>query len=148
MRVVAVERTMDADIADVYRWLADARNYRRVPGCLKVDVWPGPNGDVGPGTVRTVTTALLRVTEEVTTIDPAFRIEYRITSSTPPIIHDGGSVILRESLGGGTSVRWTSRFEVALPVLGRLLSPLVAMVMATGFRLTLGVAKRELAVKQ
>jgi hypothetical protein len=68
-------------------------------------------------------------------------------SSLPPTAHDGGSIVLRKSTAG-TTVTWASRFEVAVPALGQVLTPFVATVMATGFRLTLHTANRELTAKR
>ncbi len=77
---------------------------------------------------------------EVVSFDPPHRFEYRITKFPLPFRHDIGSVELmpREN---GTDVRWMSRFEVPVPLLGRMMEPIIRRVFGKVHQSTLEQAK-------
>lgn len=144
MAVASAHRVIDAPAETVFGWFADSGNLRRVPGILSVRIQDGPDGAVG--TVRTITTPVLRVTEEITTADAPELIRYRITSSIPPIRHEDGTIQFRPT-SEGTEVTWSSTFEAAVPfasIFGTALTAFLKKVLTTAFDSTLRAADREL----
>jgi hypothetical protein len=72
------------------------------------------------------------VLEEITAFDPPRAYEYRIVEATVPIAHELGRIALHAS-GDTTRVEWTSRFRVALPVVGGLLGPVFRWQLGRAF---------------
>ncbi|MGW4740150.1 SRPBCC family protein [Nocardia xishanensis] len=144
MRTVDIERTIPAHVSDVFEWLTDATNYRRISVVRRVTlVRPGDDHCHGSGAVRVVVTPLLRLTEEIVEYRPPTLMRYRITRSTPPLRHDEGFMAFR-SVPEGTRVRWFSRFEVASPILAGVCTLAMVPVVAEGFQMTMDRAEREL----
>ncbi|MCP2275352.1 Uncharacterized conserved protein YndB, AHSA1/START domain [Nocardia amikacinitolerans] len=144
MHTVDIERTIRAPITDVFDWLTDATNYRRVPVVRRVTlIRPGDVHCHGRGAVRVVVTPLLRLTEEIVEYRPPTLLRYRITRSTPPLRHDEGFMAFR-SVPEGTRVRWFSRFEVVSPVLPGVCTLAMVAVVSSGFQLALDCAQGEL----
>jgi len=145
MRTVTVRRTIAASIERVFDWITDAANYRQVPGVFRAEVTRA-GADGGVGTVREVTTAALKLTEEIVGYDRPVRMDYLIRSSIPPLRHESGSMRLRTT-EDGTEVTWISTFEVGTPVLSGALTRAFAPAVAFGFRTVLWTAERELTGK-
>jgi uncharacterized protein YndB with AHSA1/START domain len=145
MRTVTVQRVIDAPAEKVFDWLCDASNLRRVPGILSVRVQAGPAEARGVGTVRVVTTPLLKVMEEITAVYPPTMMQYHIRSSVPPLDHEGGSVCLRQ-VADGTEVTWSSTFQATSPIASRGLTAILSIVLTTAFRTALSTADRELTI--
>ncbi|WP_433522736.1 SRPBCC family protein [Nocardia pseudovaccinii] len=141
MRTVTVRRTIAAPIERVFDWITDAANYRQVSGVLRAEVTRV--GTDGVGTIREVTTAALKLTEEIVGYERPVRMDYLIRSSIPPLRHESGSMRLRET-ADGTEVTWVSTFEVRTTVLSDALTRAFAPAVAFGFRTVLRTAEREL----
>ncbi|MFE9324457.1 SRPBCC family protein [Nocardia sp. NPDC052278] len=141
MRTVTVRRTIAAPIEQVFDWITDAANYRQVPGVLRAEVTRV--GIDGVGTIREVTTAALKLTEEIVGYERPVRMDYLIRSSIPPLRHESGSMRLRET-ADGTEVTWGSTFEVRTPVLSGALTRAFTPAVAFGFRTVLRTAERKL----
>ncbi|WP_327095908.1 SRPBCC family protein [Nocardia vinacea] len=141
MRTVTVRRTIAAPIEQVFDWITDAANYRQVPGVLRAEVTRA--GIDGVGTIREVTTAALKLTEEIVGYERPVRMDYLIRSSIPPLRHESGSMQLRET-ADGTEVTWSSTFEVRTPVCSGASTRVFAPAVAFGFRTVLRTAERKL----
>ncbi|WP_433726836.1 SRPBCC family protein [Nocardia sp. CA-129566] len=145
MRTVTVRRTIAAPIERVFDWITDAANYRQVPGVLRAEVTRAA-ADGGVGTVREVTTAALKLTEEIVGYERPVRMDYLIRASIPPLRHEGGSMRLRTT-ADGTEVTWVSTFEVGAPVFSGAVTRAFAPAVAFGFRTVLRTAERKLTGK-
>ena len=77
---------------------------------------------------------------EVTGFEPPHRFAYRITKFPLPFRHEAGNVEL-SSRGNSTDVRWLSRFEVPIPLAGRLLELIIKRVIGGVHKSTLEQAK-------
>jgi hypothetical protein len=106
----------------------------------------------GVGAVREVRTGGLVFVEDIVAFEPPLRFAYVIRSLATtggralPIRHERGWMAVTPE-DGGTRVDWHSRFEIALPLLGPLLAPLVALRIRRGFGTLLARAARRLAAE-
>jgi uncharacterized protein YndB with AHSA1/START domain len=142
MITVTVQSTIPAPIEQVYDWLTDAAHYRDVPGVLRARRIDGPGPANELGAVREIVTIGMRLREEVLATDRPVSFEYRLIKTFPPLRHELGVMSFQPG-DDGTRVRWTSRFEVASPVLSGLLTRLIAPMIAIGFRQVLTQARRR-----
>ena len=144
IREVRVVKTIPAPIEDVFDWMTNSDNYRRVPGVFVADlVEPGSPTPQGPGAVRKVVSAGMKLTEQILEVDRPTLMRYRVLSSFPPMRHEYGSMTFGSS-PEGTTVTWVSRFEAVSPILPGLASRLLAVGVAAGFRGVLRTADKEL----
>ncbi len=98
----------------------------------------------GLGCVREVTVGTrVRYVEEITAWQRPSRFEYTIRETTLPLRHRGSGLSFTESRGG-TDVEWTARFDVAVPVIGRVLRGWLDRRLARAFREMLDAAKERL----
>lgn len=147
MQTINVRYTIAAPIEKVFDILADHANYKLLPGVrdsrlIKLGT-PVKNG---VGAVRFIDAGKARFTEEITRFEPPTRMDYQITRSFPPLHHKCGSVRL-EKTPGGTVVNWTSTVELKIPLVGKLLTPLLAGELTKAFQHTLRAIEGRL-VKQ
>ncbi|MFO0043770.1 MAG: SRPBCC family protein [Pseudomonadota bacterium] len=104
----------------------------------------------GVGAVREVRTGGLVFVEDIVAFEPPRHDAYLIrTLSTTrgwalPIHHERGWLEFAAD-GGDTVVDWHSRFQIAVPLLGRVFAPLVALRIRRGFDALLARAARRLA---
>jgi uncharacterized protein YndB with AHSA1/START domain len=127
------ERVFDV-VGDHERFLANARTRTTVTRAGS----PDPNGR---GCLRTVETApRIRFVEEITSWEPPSSLEYVIRESSLPLRHHGGRITFTEERGG-TVVSWTSRFEIEVPVVGRLLEKVAKTALERAFGGFLRAAK-------
>jgi hypothetical protein len=104
----------------------------------------------GVGAVREVRAGALVFVEDIVAFEPPRHFAYIIRSVRTsggrdlPIRHERGWIDVAPD-GRGTRVDWRSRFEVAIPLLGRLVAPLVAARIRHGFEAMLARAGRQLA---
>ncbi|MEV6767658.1 SRPBCC family protein [Nocardia sp. NPDC051030] len=144
MRTVDVERTIPAELPDVFEWLNDASNFQRVPFVRRVTlIRPGTTNSHGVGAVRLIVTPLIRLTEEIVEYSPPDLMRYHLLKSVPPLRHQEGFIAF-EAVPSGTHVRWFSTFEIASPILSGVFTRLFLPVVAGGFHLVLRTAEREL----
>jgi uncharacterized protein YndB with AHSA1/START domain len=143
-REVAVVKTIAAPVEDVFDWMTDSDNYRRVPGVFVARlIRPGTPTPQGPGAMRRVVTAGMALTEQILEVNRPTLMRYRVLSSFPPMRHEAGSMTF-SPVGDGTTVTWVSRFEAASPILRGPASRLLAVAVAAGFRGVLRTADKEL----
>ena len=145
MKTITVTRVIPAPIEKVFDVLADHGNYKSFPGVtdsrLLKEGRPDRNG---LGAVRRIETPGVWFEEEIVAYERPRRFDYRITASKLPLEHQGGSLRF-ESIGGGTLVTWTSTLRVKVPVVGGLLTRLVAPRLGKAFGSMLKETERRLA---
>jgi uncharacterized protein YndB with AHSA1/START domain len=144
MKTITVKRTIPAPIEKVFAILADHANYKLLPGVKdsKLIKTGGPSKN-GVGAVRYIDAGLARFTEEITRFDEPKRMDYRIIKSFPPLRHEGGSLRLTKK-AGGTEVIWTSTIGARVPLVGGLLTPLLAAQLSKAFSHTLAAIEKRL----
>jgi uncharacterized protein YndB with AHSA1/START domain len=147
MQTISVRHTIRAPIEKVFDMISDHANYKQFPGVgdsrlLKL----GSPTKNGVGAVRQIKSGLARFTEEITRYERPTRFEYLITGSFPPLRHQGGTVRL-EKTPDGTLATWTTTMEAKIPLLGRLLTPILAAMLTKGFNDILWDIDRRLNAK-
>lgn len=145
MKTIIVRRTLKAPIDRVFDILADHANYHLMPGVAKATlVRKGRPGRNGVGAIREIEAGPAWFQEEITAYQRPVRLDYLITASRPPIQHQGASIRL-EKTAAGTEVTWRSSFRVKLPLIGGLLSLLMARKLEKAFAAMLADIDRRLA---
>ena len=81
--------------------------------------------------------------EDIAAFDPPNRLEYHVKECTFPIEHEIGRMDLTES-GDGADVRWITRFESPIPVVGRIMGPTSCRIFNRVFKSVLEQAKTKL----
>ncbi len=97
----------------------------------------------GVGAQREVVLGRLRFLEDIVRFEPPHVIEYRVVECTVPFDHELGRIELIER-GRGTEVHWTTRFQIAIPVIGKLLTKAARPLVCDGFHGMLLELKHEL----
>jgi uncharacterized protein YndB with AHSA1/START domain len=143
MQTITIKQTIPAPIEQVFDIITDHANYKQLPGISDSRlVKLGSPGKNGTGAVRWIKAGMATFTEEITRYERPTRMDYQITKSFPPVRHKCGSMRL-EKTPDGTLVTWTTTVELRLPLIGRLLTPLLAAQLSKGFtELLQGVALR------
>ena len=133
MKTITVTRVIPAPIERVFDLLSDHANYKANFGVkesrLLKDGKPERNG---LGAVRYIDAGILRFEEEITAWDRPRRFDYRITKCSAPLEHEGGSLRF-EAIGGGTLVTWTSTMRMNVPLVGGLLTKILAAKIGQAF---------------
>ncbi|MEV7545313.1 SRPBCC family protein [Streptomyces sp. NPDC089915] len=135
METVTVERVIAAPVEDVFRWLTTTTRYEASPLVLRCRLTrPGAGAPYGVGAVRRHLWLIGWFEERITRYDPPYATEYTVVRSLPPSRHELGRMTFTEA-GGGTLVRWTTRAEIRVPLLGagptRRLTRLIARPLIT-----------------
>lgn len=150
MHEVHASRRFDAAPDTVFAALSEHAAFLSGAGLRCRLLREGGTSRNGVGAVREVNAGALVFVEEVVAFEPPHRYDYVIRSLTwrggraLPVRHQRGWVECMAD-GGGTQVDWRSRFELALPVLGPLLAPVVAARVRAGFAQLLARAARRTA---
>ncbi|WP_058041869.1 SRPBCC family protein [Streptomyces roseifaciens] len=122
METMIVERTIDAPIDDVFAWLTTTTNYTSSPLVLRCRLARrGETAPYGFGAVRNHLWLIGWFRERITHYDPPYATEYVVERSLPPARHEVGSMTFTET-DGGTHVRWTTRAEIPVPLVGTFLT--------------------------
>ncbi|PAU76412.1 MxaD family protein [Halovibrio salipaludis] len=144
MHTIAVERTINAPIDQVFELLSDHANYKQFDGIrdsrLLKEGSEEPNGN---GAVRRIDLGAVWFEEEISNFNRPTSMDYRILRSRPPIEHESGRIRLEET-ARGTKVTWTSVFRIRIPVVGRVLSPVAAKAGTKAFGSMLKAIDRKL----
>ncbi|MEY9947915.1 SRPBCC family protein [Kitasatospora sp. GAS1066B] len=131
METMTVERTIHAPIDDVFAWLTTTTNYTTSPLVLRCRLTRrGQGAPYGVGAVRSHLWLIGWFRERITHYDPPYATEYVVDRSLPPSRHELGRMTFTE-VDGGTRVRWTTRAEISVPLLGAALTRLVARPIIT-----------------
>jgi uncharacterized protein YndB with AHSA1/START domain len=145
MKTITVTRTIPAPIEKVFDLLADHGNYKANFGVKESRLLKEGKPDRnGLGAVRYIDSGPIRFEEEVTHYDRPRRFDYLITKCSAPLEHQGGSVRL-ESVGSATRVTWTSVMRVKVPLLGGLLTRILANKIGQAFGSMLKAVEVRLA---
>jgi len=145
MRTIVVRYTIQAPIEQVFDRLADHAHYDQFPGVSKsVLTKNGKPNKNGVGAIREITAGKAWFREEITAYQRPTRLDYRITDSFPPVEHLGGSVQLKKT-GSTTEITWTSSIRLKVPLVGKLLTPVLAAKLAKSFKQILQTISRQLA---
>jgi hypothetical protein len=122
METMTVERTIHAPIEEVFAWLTTTTNYTHSPLILRCRLTRrGAGAPYGVGAIRSHLWLIGWFRERITHYDPPYATEYVVDRSLPPARHEIGRMTFSE-VGGGTLVRWTTRAEISVPLLGPLLT--------------------------
>ncbi|MGK5729508.1 SRPBCC family protein [Streptomyces sp. URMC 124] len=122
METMTVERTIDAPIDDVFAWLTTTTNYTSSPLVLRCRLARrGEGAAYGTGAVRNHLWLIGWFRERITHYDPPYATEYVVERSLPPSRHELGRMTFTET-DGGTHVRWITRAEIPVPLLGPFLT--------------------------
>jgi uncharacterized protein YndB with AHSA1/START domain len=145
METITVERTIAAPIEDVFDFISTASNYTRSRLVLRERLArPGDGAPYGVGAVRVLLWVVGWFHEVITGYDRPYRFDYRVDRSFPPSEHKEGHVSFTE-VAGGTHVLWTTTVELRFPLLGGLLTRLVARpILAHVFNAVLDAAQEDL----
>ncbi|WP_329126948.1 SRPBCC family protein [Streptomyces caniferus] len=145
METMTVERVIDAPVEEVFAWLTTTTNYTHSPLILRCRLTRhGATAPYGVGAVRHHLWLIGWFRERITHYDPPYATEYVVERSLPPSRHALGRMTFTE-VDGGTEVRWTTRAEIPLPLLGTFLTRRLARpVITRTFRNILDVANAVL----
>jgi hypothetical protein len=145
MQTITVTRVIPAPAEGVFDVLADHANYKSFRGVRDSKlVREGKPDRNGLGAVRWIDAGLIQFEETITVWDRPRRFDYLITRCSAPLEHQGGSIRF-EAIGGGTLVTWTSVMRLKVPLVGGLLSRLLARKIGQAFGSMLRETERRLA---
>lgn len=146
MRTITVTRRISAPMADIFAMLADHEGYARWPGMQEARLEKsGRLERNGEGAVRYLKSGPAWFREEITVFEAPRRMDYVILASRLPLQHKVGSIRLLDVGEGMTEVVWTSTFRITLPLLGSVLTRLLAQQLTRGFAGALKHIDRTLA---
>ncbi|GGX76194.1 SRPBCC family protein [Streptomyces hiroshimensis] len=146
METMIVERVVNAPIDDVFAWLTTTTNYTSSPLVVRCRLTrSGETAAYGVGAVRSHLWLIGWFRERITHYDPPYATEYVVERSLPPARHELGRMTFTE-VEGGTHVRWTTRAEIPVPLVGPFLTRRLARPIITRtFRNILDAADGALA---
>ena len=145
MKTITVTRTINAPIEKVFDLLADHGNYKANFGVKDSKlIKEGKPDRNGLGAVRYIDAGPLQFEEEVTFYDRPRGYDYLITKCSAPLEHQGGQIRF-ESVGNATQVTWTSVMRVKVPLLGGLLTKILANKIGQAFGSMLKQTEQKLA---
>ena len=128
MYAIDVGTHIRAPIERVWELLSDQEAYTFAKVVNEATLLKEGRGEKdGVGAVVRVRALGAPVTWEIVAFEPPARLEYRITKVLLPMRHEIGAVEFT-TRGDGTDVRWTSSFEVPIPIVGRLIGPVIRQV--------------------
>ncbi|MEU9098656.1 SRPBCC family protein [Streptomyces sp. NPDC048361] len=145
METMTAERVIDAPIDEVFAWLTTTTHYTRSPLVLRCRLSRrGKDAPYGVGAVRSHLWMIGWLRERITRYEAPYTTEYVVERSVPPSRHEFGSMTFTE-VDGGTRVTWTTRAEMAMPVVGPFLTRAVVRPMIIrSFDSILGAAESAL----
>ncbi|MFC0844234.1 MULTISPECIES: SRPBCC family protein [Streptomyces] len=145
METMTVERVIDAPIDEVFAWLTTTTHYTASPLVLRCRLARrGEGAPYGVGAVRSHLWVIGWFRERITRYEPPYATEYVVERSLPPSRHELGRMELSE-VADGTLVRWTTRAEIPVPLVGAFLTRRLARpVITRTFRNILDTADRAL----
>ncbi len=130
MRTIAVRRTLAISPEQAFDVLADHAGYAKFAGIQRAAlIRPGAPEPNGVGALRKLSTGPIWFVEEITAFERPRWIEYRIVESPVPIAHERGRITFTP-VARGVEVVWTSTFQIALPLIGRIATAVAARPMS------------------
>ena len=118
MRTIEAVATTSGSREDVWALLADTSAWARWGSWSKVELEGG--GRQGPGAVRVLVKAPLRLRERITEWVPGERMAYEVLEGLR-VRGYRATVTLEDSPEGGTTVRWRSTYDHAGPLTALML---------------------------
>jgi hypothetical protein len=144
METIDVGTHIHAPIERVWGFLSDQEGYTFAREVNRAKLLKEGHGDKnGVGAVVRVRALGFPVTWDIVTFNPPNCLEYRITKVLLPMRHEIGTVEFT-SCGLGTDVRWTSKFDVPVPLVGGILGLIIRSVFSYIHQSALNQAKRIL----
>ena len=145
MELVQVHVHIEAPVEKVFDAVSDHERFLRTEDGVSARIMrPGTPGRDGLGCLREVRVGRrARYVEEITAWQRPVGFEYQIRESSLPLRH-AGSRLTFTPRARGTDVEWTSRFELTVPLLGRLLGARARRLYAASFTTLLRQAKARL----
>lgn len=144
METIDVGTHIHAPIERVWEFLSDQEGYTFAGEVSQAKLLK--EGDIdknGVGAVVRVRALGFPVTWNIVTFSPPHCLEYRITKVPLPMRHEIGTVDFTPC-GVGTDVRWTSLFEVPVPLVGGILGTIIRGVFSYIHQSALNQAKKIL----
>lgn len=133
MKTITVKRIIKAPAERIFEVIGNHEGYTDLPGMnIAMLEREGRTERNGEGAVRYLKSGPAWFREEITIFERPLRMDYLIIDSLLPLEHKGASIRLQET-GAGTEVTWTSTFRIKLPVVGGVLTRLLAKEMSKGF---------------
>lgn len=122
MQEIHIQVHIAAPIERVFDAVSDHESFvRSTDGTTTKVVRSGTPDRNGLGCLREVRARFgVYFIEEITAWERPGAFEYMIRETSLPLRHFGGRLTFA-SEGDGTNVDWTTRFEIMVPILGRLL---------------------------
>jgi uncharacterized protein YndB with AHSA1/START domain len=128
MEMIDVGAHVNAPIERVWEFLSDQEGYTFAKVVTRARLLQeGHNEKDGVGAVVKVRALGFPVTWNIVGYEPPNRLEYRITRVLLPMRHEIGAVEFK-ARDSGTDVRWTSRFDVPVPLISRPLGSIIRRV--------------------
>jgi hypothetical protein len=145
---VRVHIHIEAPIERVFEAISDHESFLRSDdGTTTRIVREGATERNGLGCVREVRAGRrARYLEEITAWERPSGFAYTIRESSLPLRHLGSGLAFASS-GGGTNVVWTAKFEITVPIVGRLLRTWLDRQLARAFTEMLVAAKSRLEAR-
>jgi len=141
METIDLAISIRAPLERAWELLSDQEGYTFVRQVKKADLLEEGRGDRnGVGAVLKIRAMGATILWEVVGFEPPRRFDYRITKFPLPFRHEIGSVELTSG-GDRTDVRWLSRFEVPVPLVGRMMELVIRRVFGKVHQSTLEQAK-------
>lgn len=141
METIDIAIRIRAPIERAWELLSDQEGYTFAKQVSKAELLKeGRDDKNGVGAILRIRAMGATIVWEVVGFDPPHRFEYRITKFPLPFRHDIGTVELI-SHGDCTDVRWMSRFEVPVPLAGRMMELIICRVFGKVHQSTLEQAK-------
>jgi hypothetical protein len=142
---IEVRIHVQAPIELVFDAMADHEGFiRDRDGTVTKVVRAGQIDRNGLGCLREVRSGwTVRFVEEITDWRRPATYAYEIRQSSIPMRHLGGRMSFTAN-GGGTDVEWRSRFEIPIPIAGRVVGPIAKAMLEKAFKRFLESAKGKL----
>jgi hypothetical protein len=126
--------------------IAHADALARLPGVRKVDEQTaGDPAPYGVGAYRIVDLGAILLEEETVHYDRPRQLKYVIRRGRPAFTHEGGEYNVEPTANGGSRVRWKSTLAVDAPLVGPVLTFLLAAGMRRGLQGTLAAIDKNYA---
>ncbi len=145
MQTIHVDLKLNAPAAFVFEQLADHAGYGQFPGVKSAKLLKqGQQEPNGVGAIRQIHTGPFIFEEIIEQYKVPTTLAYRITDSRPlPIRHQLGLITIAALNNQQCRTIWHSEFEIAVPLLGRMLGPVFRMRMEQGFTAVLQSIERQ-----
>jgi hypothetical protein len=144
MEEIVIRLRFAASRERVFDVVADHESFLSNAGTRTVITRSGEPERNGKGCVRTVHASPgVRFVEEITEWERPASYQYLIRESSLPIRHHGGELTFAEE-DDGTVVNWTTRFEIPVPLVGRLLEKAAKRALTRAFNEFLRQAKAQM----